>query len=307
VTRRIWLASYPKSGNTWFRMLAANLFATDKPVDINELPYRGGIAGGRGPLDHLGLIDSGLLTFDEIDDLRPRIYEELARGGEDDEDDGAPDTPPVRFVKVHDAYTRNRNGEPMLGGRRAAEGAILIVRDPRDVAASWAHHNGSSIDKAIAFMNDKDAVFGAKPDRQDVQLRQVLLDWSGHTLSWLEQTDLPLHLIRYEDLLDRPEPVFRDALTFAKRQATDEQISRAIAFSNFAELQRQESEKGFSETPRAAAGLFFRHGRSGGWRDELTPVQIRAIEAAHGPVMQRLGYELCTPEAAARTQAGEAA
>ncbi|MGC1778963.1 MAG: hypothetical protein WBB34_13525 [Xanthobacteraceae bacterium] len=61
MTRTIWLASYPKSGNTWFRMLVANLSATDKPVDINDLPERGGIASARGPFDHLTLIDSGLL------------------------------------------------------------------------------------------------------------------------------------------------------------------------------------------------------------------------------------------------------
>ena len=54
MTRTIWLASYPKSGNTWFRMLVANLSAKDgNPVDINQLPERGGIASARGPFDHL--------------------------------------------------------------------------------------------------------------------------------------------------------------------------------------------------------------------------------------------------------------
>src|SRR6185503_16945022 len=67
MTRTIWLSSYPKSGNTWFRMLVANLNAIDTPVDINALPERGGIASARAPFDHLTLIDSGLLTHDEID------------------------------------------------------------------------------------------------------------------------------------------------------------------------------------------------------------------------------------------------
>jgi aryl sulfotransferase len=71
--RTIWLASYPKSGNTWFRMLAANLSAQNgKPVDINNLPERGGIASARGPFDYLSPLDSSLLTHDEIDCLRPR-------------------------------------------------------------------------------------------------------------------------------------------------------------------------------------------------------------------------------------------
>ena len=73
--------------------------------------------------------------------LRPRVYEELARGAQDDEYDKPEDAPPVRFVKAHDAYTLTPKGEPLLGGRRGADGAIVIVRDPRDVAPSLANHN----------------------------------------------------------------------------------------------------------------------------------------------------------------------
>jgi aryl sulfotransferase len=89
-----------------------------RPVDINDLPD-GGIASARGLFDYLSLIDSGLLTHDEIDALRPRVYEELARGAQD-EYDAPEDAPPVRFVKAHDAYTLTPKGEPLLAGRRGA-------------------------------------------------------------------------------------------------------------------------------------------------------------------------------------------
>ena len=101
-------------------MLVANLSATDKPVDINDLPERGGIASARGPFDYLTLIDSGLLTHDETDRLRPRVYEELRRGAADDEYDAPQLTPPVRFVKVHDAYTLYAERRAAAGGRRTA-------------------------------------------------------------------------------------------------------------------------------------------------------------------------------------------
>ena len=135
-----------------------------KPVDINDLPERGGIASARGPFDYLTLIDSGLLTHDEIDCLRPRVYEELARGAQDDEYDKPEDVPPVRFVKVHDAYTLTPKGEPLLAGRRGADGAIVIVRDPRDVAPSIANHNRVDIDAR---------------DRADEQSRGRLLRQAG--------------------------------------------------------------------------------------------------------------------------------
>jgi aryl sulfotransferase len=293
VTRTIWLASYPKSGNTWFRMLVANLSAKDdKPIDINDLPERGGIASARGPFDYLTLIDSGLLTHDEIDYLRPRIYEELARGSQDDEHDKPEDEPPVRFVKVHDAYTLTPKGEPLLGGRGGADGAIVIVRDPRDVAPSLANHNRVDIDNAITLMNNRDAVYCAKAGQLDTQLRQKVPGWSGHIASWLDQTDIPVHLIRYEDLQADTAVIFGAALAFASRPATDAEVRRAVGYADFAELRRQEQDKGFSETPRRPGGQFFRRGEVGAWRDELSAEQVARIEAAHAPMMRRLGYEL---------------
>ena len=121
VTRTIWLASYPKSGNTWFRMLVANLSAKDgKPVDINDLPERGGIASARGPFDHLLLIDSGLLTHDEIDCLRPRVYEELARGAEDDEYDAPQDAAAGAFRESARRLHADAEGRTACSPARAA-------------------------------------------------------------------------------------------------------------------------------------------------------------------------------------------
>jgi hypothetical protein len=302
VTRTIWLASYPKSGNTWFRMLVANLSAkAGKPVDINDLPERGGIASARAPFDHLLLIDSGLLTHNEIDSLRPRVYDELAQDAEDDEYEKPEDIPPVRFVKVHDAYTLTPKGEPLLAGRRGADAAILIVRDPRDVAPSLANHNNGSVDDAIAFMNDNNAGFCVRMSRQHSQLRQKLSSWSGHSASWLDQTDIAVHLIRYEDMRTDTIGTFRRALDFAGRPMSDEDIRRAADYADFAELRRQEQEKGFSERPHRPGGLFFRRGQAGAWRDELTTEQIARIEATHAPMMRRLGYELASAPPLART------
>ena len=303
MTRTIWLASYPKSGNTWFRMLVANLRAKDgEPVDINNLPERGGIASARGPFDYLSLLDSGLLTHDEIDCLRPRIYEQLASGAQDDEYDRPEDAPPVRFVKVHDAYTLTPKSEPLFAGRRGAAGAIVIVRDPRDVAPSLANHNRSSIDEAIGFMCDAKGAFCGKSGRLHSQLRQQLPGWSGWMEGWLGQSDIPVHIIRYEDMKADTLGIFRGALDFAGRPASDDDIRRAVGYADFAELRRQEDEKGFSEAPRPGAdGKFFRRGDSGAWRDDLGAEQVARIEAAHAPMMRRLGYELASAAPLART------
>lgn len=286
MTRVIWLASYPKSGNTWFRLLAANLAAPDgKPVDINAMADWVGIASARELFDRVLLIDSGLLSHDEADNLRPRVYEAIKQGENPDEDAPAQ---PVRLVKVHDAYTFNASGEALLAGSRGADGAIVIVRDPRDIAPSLANHLDSDLDEAIAFMNDAGADFGAKPGRLNRQLRQKLPGWSGHVASWLDQRDIPVCLLRYEDLKADTVGALRHALQFAGIAAADDDIRRAVAAADFSRLQAHEKEKGFREAPQG--GAFFRRGEVGSWREELTAEQVRRIENGHSAMMLRLGY-----------------
>ena len=276
----VWLASFPKSGNTWFRILLANLAAGDSgPADINNLDERGGIASSRHEFEAATMLDSGLLSHDQIDSLRPRVYEALAR-----------DAGEQRWVKVHDAYTATPLGEPMFG-RNVADAVIYLVRDPRDVAVSLSHHNSSTIEEAIALMNAGDSAIGHSRKGLAPQLRQKLMGWSGHVTSWLNQTDVPVHLVRYEDMVSATARCLGGSLQFANRSATQDEIERAIRNADFTELQRQEEDRGFGES-RSRAAPFFRSGRVGGWRELLSAEQIHAIEECHGVVMERLGYLL---------------
>jgi hypothetical protein len=290
----IWLASYPKSGNTWFRILVANLWSKrDTPVDINLIDSTDSIASGRNPFDQQTLIDSALLTSEEVDRLRPTVYAYAAAGGTLVD----PDSPcfPVRFVKTHDAYTLTDRGEPIMAGARGATGAILFVRDPRDVATSFANHMHCSVHVAIDRMGDRDFCFASAADRLDRQFRQRLLGWSGFAESWLDQHDVPTHLVRYEDMLADTAATALAALRFAGVEPDPVRLERAIAFASIDELQRQEAESGFREAPRKAQS-FFRRGMAGAWRDELTHDQIARIECDHGIMMDRLGYSRSTAE-----------
>lgn len=274
----VWLASFPKSGNTWFRILLANLAAGEKgPADINNLDERGGIASSRHEFEAATMLDSGLISQDDIDNLRPRVYEAAAAEATEQ-----------RWIKVHDAYRTTPEGEPMFG-RNLAQAAIYLVRDPRDVAISLAYHNSTTIDDAIKLMNANDGALCRSRKGLAPQLRQNLIGWSGHVTSWLDQTDVPVQMVRYEDLKAATTKYFGAALEFANRSATAEEIERAIRHADFAELQRQESEKGFGERMSRTAP-FFRSGRVGGWRETLTAEQADAIEQCHGAVMARLGY-----------------
>lgn len=296
MSRYHWLTSYPKSGNTWFRMVVANLLAADdEPVDINMLPERAAIASAREPFDNVLLIDSELLTHAETDRMRPMLHRFLAAETEQDFADPQhrreeadridPDSP---LVKTHDAYTRTDRGEPLLGGAEAALGAILIVRDPRDVAPSLANHLAIDIDAAIAFMADAGSSFCGSLHFAPNQLRQQLLGWSAWQASWLEQTDLPVHRMRYEDMKADPVASLAAALAFAGQRVESAALARAIDLARFDRLQAREAQSGFREGP--VGRQFFRRGESGGWRRELTADQAARIERDHGAIMARLGY-----------------
>lgn len=293
----VWLASYPKSGNTWLRLLLANL-GRDQAVSINALQNEGGTASGRRRFDETFLFASGLLSHDECDRMRPALYRDLARRPDPaGEGDGLadPGLAGLRFIKTHDAWTLTDRGEPLLGGAEAARSAILIVRDPRDLAASLANHNHQSLDEAIAAMASTAGVVAGAQDRQALQLRQQLRGWSGFCASWLDQREVPVHLLRYEDLLADTARELGRVLAALGVDLDRAKLVQAAALSGFAGLRAEEDRSGFREAPvRLGSGRFFRSGRAGGWREELSAAQCARIEADHGAMMRRCGY---TPEA----------
>lgn len=276
----VWLASYPKSGNTWLRLLLANLaMPGDAAVDINAIDDRSGLAIARAEFDAETLLNSGTLTADEADLLRPRVLAVLAAR-----------TRSPCFVKIHDAWTLTPAGEPLLG-RGVARAAIVLVRDPRDIAVSLSYHMGRSIDRTIAFMADPAAAFAARTDRQRRQLRQKLLGWGGHVASWLDQVEVPVHLLRYEDLTRAPVETLAAAAEFAGLAPERKAVERAVRHAAFVALQAQERARGFRERPKRMTA-FFRRGRAGAWTDELDATQARAIVEEHHSIMDRLGYDI---------------
>ena len=280
----VWIASYPKSGNTWMRLLLANIQTTDgSPVSINSLEARS-FVHSRRLFDLRTLVDSALLLPNESATLRSGVIDEYI-----DEQNS-----PV-FAKVHDAWTHGAPGVPMLG--RRARAALYLVRDPRDVVVSYAFHNEDRLDAVIETLNNPAACLlgsvGAFPQR--------IGDWSGHVNSWRDQTDVPVHVIRYEDLHRDTARALRQVVEwlgsrFDSESEMADAVLRAVRSSELRELQRQEREKGFRIRPAATlspdASLFFRQGRIGDWRNHLSSEQVRVIEAAHGETMLDLGYEL---------------
>lgn len=273
----VWLASYPKSGNTWFRAFLTALLDTDhKGIDINQL-HRTTIASSRLLFDDTTGIASSDLSFDEIDRLRPSVYKLNATESTD-----------LVYHKVHDAWQKLPDGTELFQ-QEVTHAVIYFIRNPLDVAVSFSNHLAVSIDKTIDILNDPSYAFCYRPDRLHNQLRQKLFTWSSHVKSWVDESRLPVFVMRYEDMIEQPLKTFSDAVSFIGLQYSSGDILKAVDQCSFENLKLQEVEKGFNEK-NAKTSRFFRKGITGDWKNCLTENQTRRIAESHHAVMQRFGY-----------------
>lgn len=269
-----WIASYPKSGNTWMRLALASVRAGGATGDLAVNRAFAPLIGRAADYDtHLD-IDAGDLTPAEALELRPDLVAAMVR------DADAP-----LFRKTHEAWGDTPKGRKLYPPELTA-GTLYLVRDPRDVAVSWAHHSARSIDETIAFMAEPQAL-RADPGMGLVAEQQIS-SWSGHLESWQRAAPPPL-TVRYEDLLADPEHWLARAAAHLAIATTPAMIAAAVAATRFGVLQAAEAAGGF-DIGQAAGRRFFRRGVAGGWRDTLTAAQAQRIVADHGEAMRGLGY-----------------
>lgn len=273
-----WIASYPKSGNTWLRLALRHLIDPDRAPDAASNSGFAPNAGQRSDFEEALDVESGDLTPAEIETLRPVALRAAA----------ARAARPL-YRKVHDAWTRTADGVPLFPPE-ATLGALYIVRDPRDVAVSWAHFAAVGLDQTVTALCNPSVVLRAQPDRPALNFPQRLLCWSGHVRSWLDAPGRPCCLLRYEDMLADPAAALRRAAAYAGIPHDDAGILRAVAATRFDALREHEARHGFDGgQPRGVS--FFRSGRAGGWRAALTAQQAARIYSFHQEMMERLGYK----------------
>ena len=271
----IWLASYPRSGNTWARF--ALLMMQRGDARLGDLQHYGQAVTTGEALEHWLEIEAGDLTPAEATGLRPDLHAAYFGGAR------APEP-----CKIHDAWIRDARGRPLFGAD-LTHAALYCIRDPRDVAISWARFARMTLDRAIAWLNDPEAALGASARDVAGALHQPMGQWSGHVTSWVDQSELTPLVVRYEDMLANPSAAFAAMAAHIGWSVDAAAIARTVEATRFDRMAEAERREGFFDRPGATRD-FFASGRAGGWRDTLSDEQARRIERDHGEVMARFGY-----------------
>ncbi|MDH3667125.1 MAG: sulfotransferase domain-containing protein [Paracoccaceae bacterium] len=267
----IWIASYPKSGNTWMRMFLANYMA---PRSDGQ-PFR---------LTDLGATSSSDARVRDISravgqDCHEMAPEELYRGRQRHlEILSASEKPTLLKTHMPNAILFGMSLIPAELSRCA----IYIVRNPLDIVPSYAHYMELDIERSVELLaSSKNWTRG-----NERQITQMVGDWSMHVRSWLSVDDFPVLVVRYEDLIDDPAKHFANVVETIGMPLDDAKLNHAIEASRFDELQAQDKQVGYSgrDVP------FFRKGIKGDWKDTLPEDLSKKVISDHGKVMAFLRY-----------------
>ncbi len=273
----IWLASYPKSGNTWIRLFLDCLLFSKNEFSINrnhitQFPLRSSFSGLTDNVNNQNEFAKYCIEAQKIINKDKK----------------------VKIFKTHNALWNWNKGEHFFTDENQTLGVIYIVRDPRNIVTSILNYfHKNNYKNAIDFMK-KDRVLGGDEDEHG--LPTIIGSWSNHYRSWKKFKKNNL-LVRYEDLLNTPEKEFFRITNFLNTignfKFSKNYILNAIQNCNFENLSKQEDKYGFvsnSDTNKKLNKKFFNLGPSNKWQDILDLDTRLEVEKLFSEEMKDIGY-----------------
>ncbi len=270
-----WIASYPKSGNTWARLFCL-AYADPDGFHINNRSANFTLDTNPDIYEQVAKVELQMVTTVEAHLLRGAVLVRLSRLAQENTDGPA-------YLKTHAANVTS-DGLAWIP-RLFTDRSLYILRDPRDVVCSMADHMGMTIDQTIELMGDKQR----RLDRGFGGVHVPLMSWSMHVKSWLRDLPYDQMSLRYEDMTSDPERWFQVMLNFFEIKFERGRFNEALALTTFDRLKAAEVADGFDARSEHQA-QFFRSGKVGGWRDVLSAEQAARVEADHADAMRDCGY-----------------
>ena len=232
-----WIASYPKSGNTWLRALLSSYFYSEEGIfnqdllkNIDQFPEK----------RHFSDFNYDPKIVTDTSKFWIKAQEKINLNNE------------LNFLKTHNILGSINNSN--FTNKKNTIGAIYIVRDPRNVLTSLQNHYELSKDEALKFMlNEKKYIYDyhTKNDFSDFQF---ISSWEKNYQSWINQKILPVKLIRYEDLNVNTLDVLKEIIEFIQNTIQEKKdfnflkAQNAVKSTNFENMKNMEKKSGFLES-----------------------------------------------------------
>ena len=269
----VWLASYPKSGNTWVKIFLNSILFSEDNININKNNIR--LFPLRSDFNTLNI------NVDNVKEFAHNCLDAQSLINLDNK---------IKFFKTHNALWKL--GEKVFTNEENTLGVLHIVRDPRNIITSVKNHfNKKNYEEALIFLKDEKKSIGSKISKDDGDLPTIISSWSNHYNSWKKFKKNNL-LIKYEDLLENPLKEFLKISEFiqeiSKLNFEKDKIVKAVKDCSFDKLRQQEEERGFVEAN--GNQKFFFLGPDNNWKILIEPDIRNNIERSFRNEMLELGY-----------------
>ena len=279
----IWLASYPKSGNTWLRaLLSSYLYSKDGKFDFNLLNKIDSFPSERFFKNYPD-------KFEKPEDTAKYWIKEQEKINQSKK---------ITFFKTHNALCKIEGNR--FTNRENTLGAIYIIRDPRNLITSLAHHYQISKEDALDFMLDEKRGIVSKIDNRYIGF-QPLFSWVLNQKSWVENKNFPVLTIKYEDLQSETFTTFKKVLDFihkltnSKNSIDREKAKKSIKNCDFENLKKLEQEKGFAEAITKKGSneklTFFNLGKNNNYKNLLDPILLTKMNDLFQNELVKYNYE----------------
>jgi len=282
----LWIASYPKSGNTWLRSLLSAYYSSEDGV------FNQAILKNIGQFPEKRHFTSFDYNSKDVTDTTRFWIKAQEKINEDKK---------LRFFKTHNIFGAVNNHK--FTNKKNSAGCIYIVRDPRNVITSLKNHYEMSYEESLKWMtNSKKFIYDVENVKKDGYSDfQFISSWSTNYKSWKIQKEIPVKIIRYEDLLKETYVVFKEIIEFTnkilniKKKIDRNKIKNSVRSTFFDKLKNEEKLNGFIEAVSSKKNKkkipFFYLGPDNDWRKILDKDQQSEFTDIFKEDLKELGYE----------------
>ena len=278
-----WIASYPKSGNTWLRTLISSYYFSkegyynqDLIQLIGQVPEKRHFEGfSYNPKEVIGTTRLWIKAQEKINKDKK-----------------------IHFFKTHNVFGKI-NDAPFTDKNNSL-GCVYIVRDPRNVITSLSNHYELNYQDSLEWMmNHKKYIYDNRGEL-DFGNFQFISSWSKNYQSWKIQKDLPVKIVRYEDLLEKTFSVTKEIIDFINKTTKIEskininKLKNSVNSTLFDKLKNDEKKKGFTEaiysTKKNKMIPFFNLGPKNNWKNILDKEFANKLNDIFRENLKEIGY-----------------